>query len=85
MKKIERTASALLIAAMLFCFLGCPNGNTPETPNTPNSPSSPSNPSTPSNPVTPAVTITSGIYAEGGVFYINVEADKASASGNGAW
>lgn len=82
MKKIERTASALLIAAMLFCFVGCPNASTPEAPNNPSGPSTPSNPN---NPDSPVATVRSGIYTEGGVFYINVEADKASASGNGAW
>ena len=73
MKKIMKVASVFLIAAMLFCFVGCPNGNTPEAPNNPNGPS------------TPATTVRSGIYTEGGVFYINVETDKAPASGNGAW
>ncbi len=73
MKKIVKTTAIVLIAAMLFCFVGCPNGNTPEAPNNPSGPS------------TPATTVRSGIYTEGGVFYINVEADKAPASGNGAW
>ena len=73
MKKIVQTAAIILIAAMLFCFVGCPNGNTPEAP------------SNPSNPDSPVVTARSGIYTENGVFYINVETDKAPASGNGAW
>ena len=35
MKKIMKVASVFLIAAMLFCFFGCPNANTPETPTNP--------------------------------------------------
>ena len=90
MKKIAKTASTLLIAVMLFCFVGCPNASTPEpeTPNTsdtPNTPNTSDTPNTPSSPASPAVTVSSGIYTESGVFYINVQADKSPASGNGAW
>ena len=67
MKKIIKLMSILLIAAMLFCFFGCPNANTPETP---------------TNPTAAPV---SGIFSEGNAFYMNVEADKAPANGNGAW
>ena len=68
MKKIVKTTAILLIVAMLFCFVGCPqpSGGTPEAPST------------------PAATV-SGIFSEGNAFYMNVEADKAPTSGNGAW
>ena len=81
MNKLAKTASALLIAVMLFCFVGCPNASTPE----PETPNTSDTPNTPSSPSSPAVTVSSGIYTEGGVFYINVQADKSPASGNGAW
>ncbi len=81
MKKIVKTAAIILIAAMLFCFVGCPNGNTPEAPETPTNPATPTNPETPS---TPTATV-SGIFSEGNAFYMNVEADNGPSSGNGAW
>ena len=59
MEKIIKLMSILLIAAMLFCFFGCPqpSGGTPEnTPDTPANPATPTNPETPTNTVRHTVT-----------------------------
>ncbi len=77
MKKFLRVASVILIAALLFCFFGCPHSND-------GSPTNPVNPDSPNTPNT-SVTLVSGIFSEGNAFYMNVEADNGPSSGNGAW